>query len=115
MVYLGQFCAIRARQHSTPPGAPPLVAFGYNSSASAINAIFMMVNVFGITVLRASRPTLKIPAIQYTIFIMVGFTYGPQEPTLFASRRFVRELLYSFLTGQAISTGVSLIIIPVSS
>jgi hypothetical protein len=46
---------------------------------------------------------------------MVGFTYGPQEATEAASQKFLKELLYSFLTGQAISTGVSLLIIPVSS
>jgi hypothetical protein len=46
---------------------------------------------------------------------MVGFTYGPLEATEAASQIFLKELLYSFLTGQAISTGVSLLIIPVSS
>jgi hypothetical protein len=46
---------------------------------------------------------------------MVGFTYGPLEATEAASQNFLKELLYSFLTGQAISTGVSLLIIPVSS
>jgi hypothetical protein len=46
---------------------------------------------------------------------MIGFTYGPNEPTMHYSFTFVRELLETFLTGQAISTGVSLLIIPVSS
>jgi hypothetical protein len=46
---------------------------------------------------------------------MVGFVYGPQEATEYHSRLFLKELLYSFLTGQAISAGVSLLIIPVSS
>ena len=41
--------------------------------------------------------------------------YGPQEPTEFHSIKFVKELLFSFLTGQAISTFVSLLIIPISS
>jgi Putative ER transporter, 6TM, N-terminal/Fusaric acid resistance protein-like len=112
---LGQWAGIKARQHTTPPGASPAVANGYNSSASAVNAIFLMFNIFCISVLRAIRPALTIPGIQYTIFVMVGFIYGPQEPTVHHSQLFLKELLYSFLTGQAICTGVSLLIIPVSS
>lgn len=115
MVTLGQWCGIKARQHTTPADASLAVANGYNSSASVVNAIFFMVNIFGISVLRAARPAFSIPGIQYTVFVCVGFSYGPQEPTVTASHRFIRELLYSFLTGQAISAGVCLFIIPVSS
>ncbi|PVH88337.1 hypothetical protein DL98DRAFT_478193 [Cadophora sp. DSE1049] len=115
MVYLGMWAGIKARQHTTPPDAPPSVALGYNSSASVVNAIFLMVNMFGINTLRASRVSLKIPAIHYTIFTLVGFTYGPQQATVSHARRFTKELLYAFLTGHAISTGVALFIIPVSS
>lgn len=75
----------------------------------------MIVNIFGINALRAARPILMIPSVGYTIFVVVGFSYGPQEATNHMSLRFCRELLYSFLTGQAISTAVSLFIIPVSS
>jgi Putative ER transporter, 6TM, N-terminal/Fusaric acid resistance protein-like len=115
MVCLGQWAGVKARQHTTLPGASPAVANGYNSSASAVNAIFLMFNIFFISVLRAIRPALTIPGIQYTIFVMVGFIYGPQEATEYHSQLFLKELLYSFLTGQAISAGVSLLIIPVSS
>jgi hypothetical protein len=115
MVCLGQWAGIKARQHTTPPGASPAVANGYNSSASAVNAIFLMFNIFCISVLRAIRPAFTIPGIQYTIFVMVGFVYGPQESTVDRSQQFLKELLYSFLTGQAISAGVSLLVIPVSS
>ena len=115
MVLFGQWLSIKARIATTPSDASPAVANGYNSSASAINAIFMIINVFGVCALRAARPMFSIPAVEYTIFIMIGFVYGPQEPTEEHSIRFTKELLYSFLTGQAISTGVSLLIIPVSS
>ena len=115
MVCLGQWAGIKAREHTTPPGASPAIANGYNSSASTVNAIFLMFNIFCISVLRALRPAFTIPGIQYTVFVMVGFVYGPQEPTVHHSQLFLKELLYSFLTGQAISTGVSLLIIPVSS
>ena len=115
MVLLGQWAGIKARQHTTPLNAPPAVARGYNSSASVVNAIFLMFNIFVINVLRATRPVLSIPAIQYTVFVLVGFTYGPREPTMDSSIKLVKQLLYSFLTGQAISAAVSLLIIPVSS
>lgn len=77
--------------------------------------LLVMINVFFISVLRASRPVFGIPAIQYVVFVMVGFTYGPIEPTLARSKLFVQEVLYAFLTGQAISCGVAIFIIPVSS
>ena len=115
MVLFGQWLGVKARIATTPANATLEEAYGYNSSASAINAIFMIINVFGINTLRAARPALSIPAVEYTIFIMIGYTYGPQEPTEERSIRFVKELLYSFLTGQAISTAVSLLIIPISS
>jgi hypothetical protein len=115
MIVLGQWAAIKAREHTTPAGAPLAVARGYNSSASAVNGIFLLFNVFIANTLRAARPALSIPIIQYTIVILVGFTYGPGEATVYRSHRFVKEVLYAFLTGQAISTGVSLLIIPVSS
>lgn len=115
MVLFGQWLGIKARIATTPSNASIAEANGYNSSASAVNAIFMIINVFGINALRAARPSLSIPSVQYTIFIMIGFVYGPQEPTEQNSIRFVKELLYSFLTGQAISTAVSLLIIPISS
>lgn len=115
MVLLGQWAGIKARQHTTPVGASPGVALGYNSSAAAVNAIFLMINLFGINALRAARPVFSIPAVGYNIFVLLGFTYGPQMTTVAGSLKFSKELFYAFLTGQAIGTGVSLLIIPISS
>jgi hypothetical protein len=115
MVLLGQYAGIKARESTKPAGAPPDAYGTYNSSASAVNAIFLIINLFGINMTKAARPALYIPSIQYTIFIMIGYTYGPNQPTMHSSFSFVRELLYTFLTGQGISAGVSLLIIPVSS
>jgi hypothetical protein len=42
---------------------------GYNSSTSVVSAIFLMINIFGISVLRASRPAFGIPAIRKTLHI----------------------------------------------
>ena len=91
MVLLGQWAGIKAREHTTPAGASLAVAHGYNSSASVVNAIFLMFNIFAINILRASRPPFSIAAIQYTLFVMVGFVYGPSQPTMHYSKLFVRE------------------------
>lgn len=115
MVLFGHWCGNQARKHTTPAGATAQIANGYNSSASTVNAIFMVLNMFGISTLRAARPALAIPAVSYTIYVVVGFSYGPQEATNDRSLRFTRELFYAFLTGQAIAAGVSLFVIPVSS
>ncbi|KFY46763.1 hypothetical protein V494_00343 [Pseudogymnoascus sp. VKM F-4513 (FW-928)] len=115
MVLLGQYAGVKARQHTTPAEAPPNIALGYNSSASAVNAIFLTLNLFGINTLRAARPAFSIPAVGYNIFVLIGFTYGPQMATVQRSVKFSKELFYSFLTGQAVGAGVSLLVIPVSS
>ncbi len=91
MTLLGQWAGIKAREHTTPAGASPAVALGYNSSASVVNALFLMFNVFAINVLRSSRPPFSIAAIQYTLFIMVGFVYGPTQVTMVYSKKFVKE------------------------
>jgi hypothetical protein len=114
MVLLGQYAGLKARQASLPPGAAPEPYGTYNSSASVVNAIFFMLCLFGVCIMRAARTALYIPSIQFTIF-MIGFTYGPNQTTEAGSLIFVREVLYTFLTGQAISTAVSLLIIPISS
>jgi hypothetical protein len=88
MIVLGQWAGIKAREHTTPAGASLAVARGYNSSASVVNAIFLLFNVFLINTLRAARPALTIPAIPYTIVVLVGFTYGPGETTVYRSTLF---------------------------
>lgn len=115
MVLFGQWLSVKARQNTTSPDAPIAIAQGYNSSAAAVNAIFLIVNVWGINVLRAARPIFSIPSVVYTVFVVVGFVYGPQEYSEFRSKSFVREIFYAFLTGNGITAGVSLIILPVSS
>ena len=60
-------------------------------------------------------PALQFPVIMYSIFTNVAFTYGPLFPTIADGEALVRQLLEGFLTAFAIATGVSLLIIPVSS
>jgi hypothetical protein len=60
-------------------------------------------------------PALQFPVIMYSIFTNVAFTYGPLFPTIASGEALVKQLLQGFLTAFAISTGVSLFIIPISS
>jgi len=60
-------------------------------------------------------PALNLPAIIYSIFTNVAFTYGPLFPTMTAGISLVKQLLEAFLTAFAIATAVNLFIIPISS
>jgi hypothetical protein len=103
--------AIQARNHTTPPGVVKL----YNSSQSAICAIWLFANIYFVNVMRAKVPALQFPVIMYSIFTNVSFTYGPLFQTIEQGEALVRQLLISFLSAFAISTAVSLFIIPISS
>ncbi|SMR51033.1 unnamed protein product [Zymoseptoria tritici ST99CH_1E4] len=106
------WCGIRARTNTTPAGAPPT---GYNSSASAVLAIFLIVQTFLVNTLRAARPQFQFPVILYSIFAIVSTTYGTQFPTMAYAESFMRRLLIAFLSGFGIATGVSLFVFPISS
>nr|POE77471.1 uncharacterized protein c57a7.05 [Quercus suber] len=94
---LALYCAVKVRQHTAAPGTSPLT---YNSSASAVLAIWLCVQLYFVNVLRASRPQFQFPAILYSIFVVVSF---------------MKQLLEAFLTGFALATGVHFIVFPTSS
>ncbi len=118
---LAIYCSVQARAHTTPvrppsssgpsPGASVV---GYNSSASAVCAIWLFFNIYLANTLRASRPQLQFPVIVYSIFVNVGLTYAPSFPTMTAGISFAKRLLETFLTGFAIAAGVSYFIFPVT-
>lgn len=114
-------CVVSARQHSEPP-APTVVGSSgsmqsvrYNSSASAVAAVWLFVTIWLANFVRAKRPQLMLPSIQYSIFSIVASTYAPQFPNMAAGENFVRRLLITFLTGFGVATGVSLFFIPMTS
>lgn len=78
-------------------------------------AIWLFANIWFVNVLRAKMPALQFPVILYSIFTNVAFTYGPLFTTIASGEQLIKELLEGFLTAFAISTGVSLFIIPISS
>jgi len=115
------YCSVQARIHTTPAAqpssggpSPGTAVSGYNSSASAVSAIWLFFNIWLANTLRASRPQLQFPVIMYSIFANVSSTYAPIFPTMASGIAFVKRLLEAFLTGFGIATAVSLFIFPMT-
>ncbi|KAL8869182.1 MAG: hypothetical protein Q9174_004462 [Haloplaca sp. 1 TL-2023] len=123
---LSIYCSVQARAHTTPqPSSGPKSSSGgpspgatvapYNSSASAVCAVWLFFNIYIANAMRASRPQLQFPVIMYSIFTNVASTYAPQFATMAQGIAFARRLLEAFLTGFAIAIGVSFFIFPLTS
>lgn len=124
---LGIWSSVQARKHTTPVGSTAR----YNSSQSAVCAIWLFANIWFFNVMRAKVsqvdykvyvdvnyfqiPALQFPVIMFSIFTNVAFTYGPLFSTIEQGESFVKRLLEGFLTAFAISTGVNWFIFPVTS
>jgi hypothetical protein len=108
---LGLWSGIQARKHTTPEGSKE----SYNSSQSAVCAIWLVFNIWAVNLLRAKFPVLQFPSIVYSIFTNVAFSFGPIFQTMAQAESLIKELLEGFLTAFALAAGVSLFIIPISS
>ena len=101
------WCAIQARSNPTT---------GYDSSASTICAIWFLVQVYLVNVLRSSRPQFNFPCINYHIFTMIAVAQsGPTYSTMMQAEAFIKLLLEACLTGFALAWGVALLIFPHSN
>ncbi len=94
--------------------APGASVSRYNSSASAVSAIWLFANIYVVNTMRASRPQLQLAVIMYSIFAMVASTYAPSFPTMAAGTAFVKRLIEAFTLAFAIALGVNLFIFPVT-
>lgn len=103
--------AVKAREHTTVPGAP---LSRYNSSQSAVLGVWLFFQIYVVNTLKAKFPQLAFPAIIYSIQVNVAATSGFLFITPAQCLSFIRRLLISFLTGFGIATGVSLLIFPVT-
>ncbi|KAJ8115265.1 hypothetical protein OPT61_g3058 [Boeremia exigua] len=103
--------AVKAREHTTVPGAPPS---RYNASQSSVLGVWLFFQIYIVNTLKAKFPQLAFPAIIYSIQVNVAATSGFLFTTPAQCEAFIRRLLISFLTGFGIATGVSLFIIPVT-
>ncbi|USP81966.1 hypothetical protein yc1106_09240 [Curvularia clavata] len=100
---------VKAREHSANPAAL------YNSSQSVVLAVWLFFQIYVVNTMKAKFPQLAFPTIIYAIFVNVAATNGFLFRTVPQCQAFVRRLLEAFLTGFAIATGVSLLIVPVTS
>ncbi|KAL1606225.1 hypothetical protein SLS60_003627 [Paraconiothyrium brasiliense] len=113
MAMLQLWSAVQARLHTEPPGLPP-ARYRYNSSQSAVCAIWLFFQIWFINSIKAKFPQFAFPCVLYQIFTNVASTSGPMFQTTAQVEAFVQRLLEAFLTGFAIATGVSLVILPIS-
>jgi hypothetical protein len=112
LAMLMTWTGIKARQHTTNPAVPPQP---YNSSQSAVLAVWLFFQIYIVNTMKAKFPQLAFPTIIYAIFVNVAATNGFLFRTVPQCQTFVRRLLETFLTGFAIATGVSLLVVPVTS
>ncbi|KAI4203065.1 MAG: hypothetical protein LQ350_002113 [Teloschistes chrysophthalmus] len=119
---LSIYCSVQARAHTAPhtestsAGPSPGASVApYNSSASAVCAIWLFFNIYISNTLRASRPQLQFPVIMYSIFANVASTYAPQFATMAQGISFAKRLLEAFLTGFGIAIAVSFLVFPLTS
>lgn len=117
-------CAVSARQGTTPATASRAEIVGssgsrqaveYNASASTVAAVFLFATIYVSNLIRAKRPQLQLPVIQYSIFTIIASAYCPTFPDMEAGKSFVKRLLEVFFTGFGIGTGVCLFIVPMTS
>ncbi|PYI11948.1 hypothetical protein BO78DRAFT_331869 [Aspergillus sclerotiicarbonarius CBS 121057] len=113
---LAVFCAVRAREHNTPAGASESVRNGFSSDACAVSAVWFIFMIWIANTIRAWRPMeLQDPMVAFSIFCCVTITRGGMFTTLSEGLSFIARLLKGFMLGFAIATGVSLLILPITS
>jgi hypothetical protein len=103
--------ALKAREHTTAPGAPPS---RYNSSQSAVLGVWLFFLIYIVNTLKAKFPQFSFPVIIFSIQANVAATSGFQFTTTAQCESYERRLLTAFLTEFALATGVSLFIVPVT-
>jgi Putative ER transporter, 6TM, N-terminal/Fusaric acid resistance protein-like/Aromatic acid exporter family member 2 len=114
-------CCVAARKRygtstaSRPGSSGSQQAVEYSSAASVTAGVWLFFTIYLANVLKAVRPQMMLPIIQYCIFTLVASTYAPHFPDMTTGMDFVRRLLITFLTGFAIGTGVCLLVLPMTS
>lgn len=87
----------------------------YNSSQSAVCAVWLFFNIWLANVIRVKYPAFNLPMILYSIIVNISATFGPLFPTVATAENFIRRLLIGIFIGLAISSGCSLLIFPIST
>ncbi|KAL1892005.1 hypothetical protein Sste5346_007349 [Sporothrix stenoceras] len=116
------YSGVKARAHTSGPLTPEeLAAYQatgrppYNSSQSAVCAIWLVFSIWLINMIRAKLPTMNLPSIVFSILINVSCTTGPTLINMTQAMAVVKQIYTAMLTAMALSAGVSLLIFPISS
>lgn len=120
MAMLITWSSVQARLHTS--NLEEMVAYiaangraPYNSSQSAVCAIWLIFNIWAANTVRARYPAFNLPVIIYSIIVNVSSTFGPQFPTVARAEAFVKELIIAIFLGLAIGSACSLFIFPIST
>ena len=113
---LAMYTAIAARTNTTPPStAPPQPGLPpYNSSQSAVSAIWLFAQVWAVNGVRVHWPSLNLPTVVYTIITSTSLSSSVRFTSVTQAENFSRELLVAFLGAQAIVIAISLLVFPLS-
>lgn len=106
---LALWSAYKAREHTQSRPS------GYNSSQSAVSAVWLFVNIWFSNFMRAKNPSLNLPVIVYTIMVNISATYSPLMTSVAALEAFMKQLYVAMLSAFGLAFGVSLLILPTSS
>ncbi|PNY26824.1 Uncharacterized protein TCAP_03239 [Tolypocladium capitatum] len=114
---LALWSSIQARIHTSPPTSQgtTIAPLPYNSSQSAVCAVWLFANIWVANLVRAKLPSFNLPVIIYCILINNSTTFGPMIARTTAAEAFVKEQLLAMLFGMGLATGVSLFVFPISS
>ncbi|EHY56249.1 uncharacterized protein HMPREF1120_04338 [Exophiala dermatitidis NIH/UT8656] len=110
---LAVLSAVKARAYTTSASD---VEGSYNSNACAVSAAWLLFAMWVSNTLRAYHPVLlQDPMVAFSIFPGVALTHAVQFSTVEQGLGFIKQLLIAFLLGFSIATGISLLIVPISS
>ncbi|KAK0662997.1 hypothetical protein QBC41DRAFT_27189 [Cercophora samala] len=121
---LALWSAVKARENTRSSAPPPSSGTGggqaltmvpYNSSQSAVCAVWLFFGIWLGNVVRAKLPAFNLPVIIFSIFVNVAATYGPFMTTTTGAQKFVKELLTAMLVALALALAVNLLVFPISS
>ncbi|KAJ5166764.1 uncharacterized protein N7482_005545 [Penicillium canariense] len=108
---LTMYSSVKARENTRTAATSQ----SYNSSASAVSGVWLFFQIWLVHAFRAKYPQFQFPVIIYAIFANISSVYAPQMVNMTAAINLVDKMLRTFLSGLAISTAVSLFILPMTS
>ena len=108
---LAIWCGVKARQHTTSAGS----IAAYNSSQSAVCAIWFFCSQWMAGTIRAKVPLLQTSVYFFSVLTMIAMTYAPRFHTMEQGIGLTVELLEIFFIAFGVATGVSLFIFPITT